>query len=107
MKLYTKPIKVCNLDYEVVNEEVIIHDDLSIDGHILPSNTTIRVRSNMSLPYYKQALMHETVHAILLAFCLDFIEEEQLERFVDCMASGFLTVMRDNPSLVEFFMEEK
>ena len=105
MKLYTKPIKVCNLDYEVVNTDSIIHDGVEVHGLIEPKITRISINKNLSVSCYKQTLMHEVVHAVMLAYNID--SEMDLERHVDCMASGVLTVMRDNPSLVEFFMDNE
>jgi len=106
MILYTKPIKVCNLDYEVVNEDDVLLNGEKANGYIVHDKAEIHIDKNLPLCLYKHYLKHEINHAIMLAFNLD-IENDDVERFVDCMATGDLTVMRDNPSLVEFFMEEK
>ena len=105
MKLYTKPIKVCNLDYEVVNSTLIMNDGIEVHGKIMPKQTEIHVNMELSPSCYRQVLMHEVVHAVMLGYNID--NEDQLERLVDCIASGVMTVMRDNPDLVKFIMEEK
>ena len=106
MKLYTKPIKVCNLDYTMIHNDTITLNGVEVNGLIKPSQIEIHIGNSLPKQFYCKTLMHEIVHAIMLNYSLD-IDEAEEERFVDCMASGVLTVMRDNPDLVKFFMEEK
>ena len=105
MKLYTKPIKVCNLDYEVVNEEIVITDGIEVNAYIIHDKAEIHINKNLPLCVYREYLMHEITHGLRIAFNLTPKDNE--ERFVDCMAIGVMTVMRDNPSLVEFFMDNE
>ena len=49
MKLYTKPIKVCNLDYEVVNEDEVLLNGEKANGYIIHDKAEIHIDKNLPL----------------------------------------------------------
>ena len=47
-------------------------------------------------------LLHEICHLLLASPHLDFLSAKKEERICEIMATGFTTVFRDNPQVLEF-----
>ena len=53
-------------------------------------------------------LLHEIIHAILYsAGYSNLDDEEHDEKFVDAIANGLYTVIKDNPELIELIRREE
>lgn len=50
-------------------------------------------------------ILHELGHAIVHTFGIKFKDDDQEEEIVNSMASGYMTVFRDNPALVKWIVD--
>ena len=106
MTKYEQPIIVNEITYKVVHKEAVTVDGEEVKGLIRPDLAQIEMKNKLAQSVYNQTLMHEIVHAIRVGYCIH-AEDGDEERAVDCMASGFLSIVRHNPELIKFFMEAK
>jgi len=60
-----------------------------------PKTNTIIIEKNMQDDVTAQTLMHELTHVVELTLQLNLTEQQ-----VDCIASGWLHLLRNNPQLV-------
>lgn len=79
-------------------------------GEFLSSDTSIEVRTKQSPSGLRDTVIHEALHAILyLAGLLNALElnHETEERLVVTLAPWLLALLRDNPKLVDFLLENR
>ena len=66
----------------------------------------ITIHSYLPLPQLQQTMMHEIVHAVTHTFNIP-LPSDDMERVVDSMATGILTVLKDNPEMVKWLLKKK
>lgn len=68
-------------------------------GLCQPGETVIYVRGTAPVDVQRDTLMHELLHALSDTYGVEWVKDE--ERMVSRLAPLLLTVLRDNPTLVE------
>lgn len=87
-----KTLKICGLDYKVI-EEKDIHLKEGLDGEHSTERQEIRIRKNDCHQQRKEkVLFHEILHAIDVHWNNDSLTEEQIDR----LANGIYQVLKDN-----------
>lgn len=103
--LYATPIRINEIVYEVHNLDSVINEGIEVKGRIRPDLCIIEINRNLPQSVYNQTLMHEIVHAIEIAYCLNLDGKVNAERIVDCFGSGFANLIYDNPNLIKFYLK--
>lgn len=96
-------VKVGHLTYRVSEMDRKTAERSDIYGDMVASEASIRVKAGMAPGATAETLMHEIFHAIYDEWAIKSAEDNE-ERLVDAFSKGMVTVMRDNPDVVRWFM---
>ena len=75
--------------------------DVAANGDCDHDEVMIRIRKRMRRTKTQEILLHEVLHA-----CLYPLDLKNEERFVEKMAPELLQVLKNNPNLVRYLVEE-
>jgi hypothetical protein len=95
--------------YAVNFVERLLSDDEErrLYGNIDYTNGVINLDPNHVLDDMKLTFLHEVCHAILNIFLIEkSLSDEDNEKVVDAMSSGFMLFIKQNPDTIKFLMEE-
>ena len=105
--IYKKPIIVNEIAYQIRNTDTVILNLEEVRGKIIPSDAVIELERGLEQQVYNQTLLHEIVHAIQLAYNIQIDDLDMNERYADCLASGFLSLIKHNKELILFLLGMK
>ena len=88
-----KKIKIGCCEYSV--NEIEIESDEDYVGRCYPNQQKIEIEKRLSQDKKLQSLFHEIIHAI----CFEFGNVKLSEQRTDILATGILSVIKDNPKL--------
>lgn len=94
MKLPTK-VRVGCCDYKI--EQVVVESDEDYVGRCHPNQQRIEIDKRLPIQKKIQTLFHEVLHAI----CFENGNLKLSEQKTDIIASGIVSMLRDNPKLKE------
>lgn len=103
-----KKVKVVGKTYSITEDDFLFQDGHA-SGICKPWKTEIRIASGELDPQQVQdTLLHEVFHAVFseMGLTTDFKEDDDEEKIVRRMATGWLQVMQDNPQLVKFLAKK-
>lgn len=79
-------------------------------GEFIEDQTAIELRKDQSVSGLRDTLLHEALHAVVylagLRVALELTHKQE-ERLVVTLAPWVLALLRDNPKLVEFLLENR
>lgn len=90
-------IKMLGSDIEVSFLPSVVVDNEPAMGSYEQEQSRILVKEGMSVSSVRDTLMHELIHAILQHYEMDS------EKLVRVITPALVSLLRDNPKLVEFF----
>lgn len=79
-----KTIKICGIPYEIIEKECIESSSGRCLGLITYDEGTIEIRKGQQPDYYRQTLIHEVVHGMLVMIGRNDLSED--ETFVQSLA---------------------
>lgn len=79
-----KTIKICGIPYEIIEKECIESSNGRCLGLITYDEGTIEIRKGQQPDYYRQTLIHEVVHGMLVMIGRNDLSED--ETFVQSLA---------------------
>ena len=86
-------IKVLNLNYQIIEKNIIDNDD-NVLGRINYVEQVIYIKSCLTEEHKKIVLLHEILHSILQQ--LGFDEEHDNEHLIDSLSTSIYQVLHDN-----------
>lgn len=97
-------VNVLGHTYAVEFVEQIGAPEDRIDGNVSYSNQLISIRNTMPERRQPVVLLHEIVHALFeTTGHIDHCDDENL---IQCLAYGFSTILRANPDLVRYLLDD-
>jgi hypothetical protein len=102
-----KKIDILGKRYSVKRDDTLM-DDGTASGLCKPWKCEIRVGIGLDKQQKRDTLLHEAMHGIFseTALTMDFKDDDDEERIIRRMATGLLQVLRANPELVAYILEE-
>lgn len=79
-----KTVKICGIPYEIIEKECIESSSGRCLGLITYDEGTIEIRKGQQPDYYRQTLIHEVVHGMLVMIGRNDLSED--ETFVQSLA---------------------
>ena len=79
-----KTIKICGIPYKIIEKECIESSNGRCLGLITYDEGTIEIRKGQQPDYYRQTLIHEVVHGMLVMIGRNELSED--ETFVQSLA---------------------
>lgn len=79
-----KTVKICGIPYQIVDKECIEGNSGRCLGLITYDEGTIEIRKGQQPDYYRQTLIHEVVHGMLVMIGRNDLSED--ETFVQSLA---------------------
>ena len=79
-----KTVKICGIPYQIIEKECIESSNGRCLGLITYDEGTIEIRKGQQPDYYRQTLIHEVVHGMLVMIGRNDLSED--ETFVQSMA---------------------
>lgn len=104
-------VKVGPFDYSVVvggkawDEARLKENDADLIGHHSPSTLTISMQPGLVAGAQREVMLHEVMHACFNAVGQPLKDDDE-EDAVRALACGLLAVLRDNPPLVAYLLDE-
>ncbi len=86
-------LKIAWLDINIKFKNDVKLNGVNVDGYFSPREQEIIIDNELPKHMKEKVLIHELVHAMLFAFGRDDYDDENL---VDAMASGIMTLFKDN-----------
>lgn len=78
-----KTVKICGIPYQIIDKECI-EGSGRVCGEITYDECVIKMREGMNPDYYRQTLIHEVVHGMLVMIGRNDLSED--ETFVQSLA---------------------
>lgn len=107
--MLVKKIKVINVDFAYSRPSKELCDASSAWGFLQNDPDVIAVQAGLSNSREADTLIHEIFHAILSVIgtgCVVSLNPTQMEEhYVSLLATGFSSVLRDNPKLLPYLAE--
>jgi len=94
-------VTVCGIDYEIIVQPFIAHNNETAYGMCHEETCTIEVREGMPLQRLKEVLLHEVLHAVSNETNIDLNENQ-----VHNLAIQILDVLRRNELLRKILVSE-
>lgn len=96
-------VKIGLYEYRVEEtDEVLLVDHKECKGRIEYDNLTIKIKKELQDQLKLQTLWHEIIHGIIKEFGINLDSEHWTEESkVDWIATGVLSVLKDNPELIK------
>lgn len=79
-----KKVKICGIPYKIIEKECIESSNGRCLGLITYDEGTIEIRKGQQPDYYRQTLIHEVVHGMLVMIGRNDLSED--ETFVQSLA---------------------
>lgn len=79
-----KTVKICGIPYKIIEKECIESSNGRCLGLITYDEGTIEIRKGQQPDYYRQTLIHEVVHGMLVMIGRNDLSED--ETFVQSLA---------------------
>lgn len=76
-------------------------DEENVFGLCTPKTMSIQVKEGLARCMEQQTVLHEIVHTTEFMYGISLTETE-----VDCIASNLLYVLKNNPELVKYLVQE-
>lgn len=74
-------------------------------GDCAPDQAKIQFDSSQKRSELVNTIIHETLHGIVYMFDIEFRSTREEEKVIRKMANGLHTVFKDNPSLLQWIMQ--
>ena len=101
-----KSVMVDSVNYEIeMTDETLLVDNQKCGADVEFHKALIRISNEIGEGAKPRALMHEIFHALLHERGL--YEESDNEKLVDELAAGVINLIRANPALVEFIIQDE
>lgn len=91
-------LKIAWLDINIKFKNDVKLNGVNVDGYFSPREQEIIIDNELPGHMKEKVLIHELVHAMLFAFGRYDYDDENL---VDAMASGIMTLFKDNKEEVK------
>ena len=78
-----KTVKICGIPHQIIDKEYI-EGNGTVCGEITYAECVIRMRAGMNPDYYRQTLIHEITHGMLVMIGRNDLSED--ETFVQSLA---------------------
>jgi hypothetical protein len=112
-KTYPSPIRIGSREYEVIEDEKL-SEVAGVSGAAMVDTETILVDPGVGFGVARETLLHELLHCVFSASGLGAgngeskrFTTEQEEEIVWTMSPLVLSMLRDNPGLVTWLLEER
>jgi Zn-dependent peptidase ImmA (M78 family) len=97
-------VVVAGIPYTIEKQDRITIDGRNVDGHVTYNTALIQIVDGMPIEVERVVVIHELAHAMFLhTGHNDYREDEDL---VETVANVFVQVLRDNPQLVTYLVNE-
>ena len=101
-----KNVIIDSVNYTVeMTDDVILLDNQKCGAEVEYHKAMIRISNDIGEGAKPRFLMHEIFHALLHERGL--YEESDNEKLVDELAAGVINLIRANPALVEFIIQDE
>jgi hypothetical protein len=95
-------IKVAGLKYKIRYDLA----DENAYGETNPDTNTINLRHGMPEDKLIRVLVHEITHAVVFETALATRKRLDIEEVCDIIGIQFVAVLKDNPEIVEYILQE-
>lgn len=96
-------LKIAWLDIKIKFKKNVKLNGINVDGYFSPREKEILIDDELPKHMKQKVLLHELVHAVLFAFGRYDYDDENL---VDTMASGIMTLLKDNKEKVKKILSD-